>query len=73
MRGLTLSLAYFGAIGLVIALQLFPLTGIFLMFFGAALWSAVLFNVWMVHLGVAAFRRRIARAWIAVPVVVYVV
>src|ERR1700753_3680492 len=73
MRGLKLSLIYLGAIVLVIALQLFVVTGLFLMIVGAALLSAVLFHVWMVHLGVAGLRHRIERAWIAVPVAVYVV
>jgi len=71
MRGFVLSAIYAGAILVVIGAELFPATGIFLMFLVGPIWAAVIFNIWMVHLGVEAWTGRIARPWLAVPVFFY--
>jgi hypothetical protein len=56
----------------IFLLQLFPLTGGFLMFLMAAAWIGVVINVAMIHLAGAALIGSIARLWIAMPLAFYV-
>lgn len=72
MRGLGLSAIYIAAIVLVIAAELFPPTGIFLMFMLGPLWAAVIFNIWMGNLILDAWTGRIALLWLVLPVFFYV-
>ena len=59
-------LCFAGVVALFL-LQLFPYTGIFLMFTGAAFWSAILINVGFILLIVDVVRRRIPRWAIIFP------
>jgi hypothetical protein len=56
----------------IFLLQLFPLTGIFLMLFAAALWIGVVIHIAMIHILIASLARSIARAWVLLPVAFYV-
>jgi hypothetical protein len=57
--------------GAIFLLQLFPVTGIFLMFLLAVLWIGVVINIGMVHLAGAAVVRSIALPWILLPIGFY--
>lgn len=71
MRGLKVVISYLLAIAGVLLLQLFPYTGIFLMFFLGMLWAAILFNVMLVHLTVDVLRRAVSPAWLVLPIAAY--
>lgn len=62
-----LSMAWFVLTCGVYALQLFPLTGIFLMFLMAPYWSVVTINLGFASLAVEALFGRIQKAWLLVP------
>ena len=58
----------FAATLIVYLLQLFPLTGIFLMMFGAVLWSVILINLGFALIGVDVLRGRAPKAALLFPV-----
>lgn len=62
------SLIFFVATGIIFLLQFIPLTGIYLMFLGAAFWSVFTINAGFVALGVEAFAGRVSRFWVAAPI-----
>jgi hypothetical protein len=67
----------FGKYALVIAAiflaQLFPLTGIFLMFLFGFFWIGVIVHVFMIHTTILALKREIPRLVLIVPVTFYAV
>jgi hypothetical protein len=71
MRGFRIVAGYLLAIMAVVALQFIPYVGIILMVMLAMAWAAVLFNVMLLHLAIAALCRRIGLAWLALPAVIY--
>lgn len=58
--------------GLIYLLQLFPVTGGFLMFMMAIIWIGLIINVAMIHLAGAALVGSIALPWILLPIGFYV-
>jgi hypothetical protein len=69
--GLAIVAIYAAVCGLIFLLQLFPGTGIFLMFMLAIMWIGVVINIAMIHLTVAALAGSIARSWLLVPIGFY--
>ena len=65
--GLPKSLLWFVVTGVVYLLQLFPYTGIFLMFVMAPYWSVILVNVGFVSLAIEALSRRGYLLWLVLP------
>ncbi len=61
------SVLFFLLTGLVLLLQLFPYTGIFLMFVGAAFWSVILVNLGFAGIAVEAVLGRVTRLWLIAP------
>jgi len=55
----------------IFLLQLFPGTGIFLMFLMAFAWIGVVVNIAMIHLAGAALIGSIARLWVVLPILFY--
>jgi hypothetical protein len=70
--GLFIVAGYAAICGVIFLLQLFPVTGVFLMFVMAVAWIGVVINIGMVHLAGAALIGSIARLWIAMPIAFYV-
>lgn len=70
-RLLPISLAFFVITAVVYVLQLFPLTGVFLMILAAPLWSIPLVNAGMIGIAVEAAIGRVWRLWLVVPVIFY--
>lgn len=62
-------LIWFAATAVVFILQVVPYPGIFLMFFGAPLWSILTINLGFAHIAAEAAVGRIHRAWMVLPVV----
>lgn len=71
MRRFPLSLVFFLATGVVFLLQLFPVTGIFLMFMLAAFWSVALINAGMIGIAVEVVTRQVSWRWLIVPLGFY--
>jgi hypothetical protein len=71
IRRKPISLIFFVAAGVVYLLQLFPGTGIFLMFAGAMLWSVALINLGMIGTALEAIVRANMLWWLALPIVFY--
>jgi hypothetical protein len=69
--GLRLLIAYIFLGAVIFALQLVPITGIFLMLLAAPLWIGLLVHVAMAHFAWLALRGTIASAWLALPVSFY--
>lgn len=69
--GWPLSLWFFVATALVYLLQRFPLTGIFLMFLMAAMWSVVLVNLGFIGIGLEALFGRVSRLWLILPMLYF--
>lgn len=67
LTGLPWSLWFFIFTAIVFLLQLFPLTGIFLMFVLAPLWSVILINFGMAGIGLEALVGRVSRLWLVLP------
>lgn len=65
--GLPVSLWFFVITGIVFLLQLIPITGVFLMIFGAAFWSVVLINLGMAGLIVEGVTGRASPLWLIIP------
>lgn len=63
------SLWWFVLTGAIFLLQLFPLTGVFLMLVAAPVWSIATINLGFLSFVVEVLSRRISVAWLAVPVV----
>ncbi|MFA1624563.1 hypothetical protein ACDY96_17555 [Rhizobium mongolense] len=53
----------------VFVLQAIPITGIFLMFAFAMVWSAVLINASMIGVATEVFIGRVSRIWLLLPLV----
>ena len=70
--GLPKSLIWFAATGAVYLLQLFPYTGIFLMFALAQFWSVILVNVGFVSLALEALARPRHILWLIAPALYFV-
>jgi hypothetical protein len=70
-RGWPRSLWFFVATAIVFLLQLFPYTGIFLMFAMAALWSVVLVNLGFIGVGLEALTGRVSRLWLVLPLLYF--
>jgi hypothetical protein len=70
--GLYIIAIYAMICGAIFLLQLFPVTGIFLMFMMAIAWIGVVINIGMVHLAIASLVRSIALPWILLPIGFYV-
>ncbi|WP_346906992.1 hypothetical protein [uncultured Roseibium sp.] len=71
LRYTPISLFFFVAAGAVYLLQLFPGTGIFLMFAGAMLWSVALINLGMIGTALEAIVRAKMLWWLSLPIVFY--
>jgi hypothetical protein len=65
--GWPVSLWFFVITAIVFLLQLFPLTGVFLMLVLAAFWSAVLINLGMVGIVVEGMTGRVSLTWLLIP------
>ena len=66
------SLGIFLATGVVMLLQMIPMVGFFLVLIAAApLWSVALINAGMVGVAYEALARRVARAWLLMPLAFY--
>jgi hypothetical protein len=63
---------YAALCGIIFVLQLFPVTGVFLMFLMAITWIGVVINIAMLHLAGAALIASIARLWILLPIGFYI-
>lgn len=59
------------ATGVIFVLQVIPLTGIFLMFALAMLWSVVLVNASMIGVAIEVFTGRVSRWWVLLPLAFY--
>jgi hypothetical protein len=70
--GLGLIAAYAIVAALIFGFQLFPLTGIFIMFAGGPLWIGLLVHVAMIHLSWRVIQGRIVRPWLIMPLIFYV-
>jgi hypothetical protein len=70
--GLFIVVTYAAICAAIFLLQLFPLTGGFLMFLMAIAWIGVVINIGMIHLAGAALIGSIARLWIVLPIAFYV-
>jgi hypothetical protein len=69
--GLFIVATYAAICGAIFLLQLFPITGGFLMFLMAVAWIGVVVNVAMLHLAGAGLIGSIARLWIVLPIGFY--
>jgi hypothetical protein len=56
----------------LLALQVFPYTGVFLMLFGAAFITGIVLHVFLIALVVEAFARRVPRFLMVIPIVAMV-
>jgi len=65
------SLAFFAVTALVFLLQLIPVTGVFLMFALAMVWSVVLVNAGMIGVAAEAVLGRVSRWWLLLPLAFY--
>jgi hypothetical protein len=61
------SLLFFAATGAVFLLQLFPYTGVFLMFLLAPFWSVVLVNLGFIGIALEAASGQVTRLWLILP------
>ncbi|MDB5501766.1 MAG: hypothetical protein JWR89_1668 [Tardiphaga sp.] len=59
------------AIAILLALQVFPVTGVFLMIFGGPVWTGMLVHIFLLALAIEGGLRRIPRAFIAIPLIAY--
>ncbi|MFM5953011.1 MAG: hypothetical protein ACKOPE_01725 [Novosphingobium sp.] len=71
MRRYPVSLRFFYATAIAFALQLFPVTGVFLMILLAPAWSIFLINAGMIGVGAEAARGTVSRWWLALPAAFY--
>lgn len=71
-RALPISLLFFVATGIVFLLQKSPATGIFMMLMLAMFWSVILINAGLIGIAIEALTGRVYRAWILLPLIVYV-
>ncbi len=67
----TVSLWSFLLLAALLVLQLFPITGIFLMFFGGALFAGAMVHVFLISLLIEGYLRRVPRVLMILPVVAY--
>lgn len=70
-RFFPISLLGLVATPVVFLLQIAPSIGIFLMMVGAAFWSAVLINASMIGVAIEVAAKRVARAWLLLPLLFY--
>lgn len=61
------SFIWFALTAVIFGLQLFPLTGVFLMMVGAPLWSIITVNLGFISLALEALFRRTHIAWLILP------
>jgi hypothetical protein len=61
------SLLFFAATGAVFLLQLFPYTGVFLMFLLAPFWPVVLVNLGFIGIALEAASGQVTRLWLILP------
>lgn len=66
------SLLFFAATAIAFLLQLFPYTGVFLMFLGAPYWSVVLINLGFIGVGAEVAAGRVGNGWIILPIAWFV-
>ncbi len=71
LRNPPISFAFFYATVALFLLQAFPPTGVFLMFFGAAYWSAALINIGMMGTVIEVISRSRSRSYLLVPIAFY--
>lgn len=71
MRIFPVSLIFFAATAIVLALQAIPIVGIFLMFMLAMFWSVLLINAGMIGTAIEALLGRVSRWWLVLPVAFY--
>lgn len=69
--GFAIVLTYGFIGGAIYLLQLFPYTGILVMFLGAIIWIGLVVHLAMAHLAISALFGAIPRTWLAVPIVFY--
>lgn len=65
------SLWFFAATLILYLLQRFPVTGVFLMIFGAAFWSILLVNLGVIGIGFEAVTGKVSRLWLIVPLLYF--
>ncbi len=70
-RGMRVSTALFLFTAAVVLLQVFPLTGVFLMIFAAPFWSVVTLNLAFLALAVESLLGRMDRRWIIAPLLYF--
>ncbi len=70
-KNFPISLVGLVATGVVFVLQVIPVTGIFLMFMLAMLWSVVLVNASMIGVAIEAIAGRVSRLWLLLPLAFY--
>jgi hypothetical protein len=70
LKGFRLVRNYVIAIAVIIGLQLFPITGVFLMIFMGMVWPALLLNIMLLHVGISAAAGTIDRLWLGIPLAV---
>lgn len=58
-------------IAIMLALQAFPVPGIFLMMLGGPIWTGFMVHVLLLALAIEGWVRRIPRAFIAIPLIAY--
>ena len=71
MRVFPRSFGFFLATAIVYVLQLIPVTGVFLMFMLAMVWSVLLINAGMIGTGWEALTGRVSHWWLVLPVTFY--
>ena len=67
----TVSFWSFLLLAVLLLLQLFPITGIFLMFFGGAMLAGLLVHVFLISLLIEGYLRRVPRVLMILPIVAY--
>ena len=67
----TVSFWSFLLLAALLVLQLFPITGIFLMFLGGAMFAGALVHVFLISLLIEGYLRRVPRVLMILPVVAY--
>jgi hypothetical protein len=67
----TVSGIAFIVIAILMALQAFPVPGIFLMMLGGPIWTGILVHVFLLSLAIEGWVGRIPRALVAIPLIAY--
>jgi hypothetical protein len=69
--GLSVLIWYGIAAAIIFGLQVFPITGVFLMFLAGPIWIGVLVHIMNLHLALCALPGIFARGWLLLPIAYY--